>query len=136
MRTIRCFNIEQWSKKKLLTPLKALPMEAVYEAGYFLEMAKSELHQLNVRLLRSIPSVGLLTAMTLLLEFENLQRFRKSDQIAGNSRRRYDHGFDTSWVSRKRQMGAAKVVRNSLSSDAGRQSNVILSYDAKIYFHH
>ena len=46
------------------------------------ELAKSELHQLNVRLLRSISGVGLLSAMTLLLELENLQRFRKSDQLA------------------------------------------------------
>ena len=46
------------------------------------ELAKSELHQLNVRFLRSIPGVGLLTAMTFLLELEDLQRFIKSDQLA------------------------------------------------------
>ena len=46
------------------------------------ELAQGERYQRNVRLLRSIPGVGLLTAMTFLLELENLQRFRTSDQLA------------------------------------------------------
>ena len=46
------------------------------------ELAKSEPQQLNVKILRSITGVGLLTAMTFLLELEDLQRFAKSDKIA------------------------------------------------------
>ncbi len=46
------------------------------------QLAKSPQHQLNVQFLRSIPGVGLLTAMTFLLELEDLTRFAQSDQIA------------------------------------------------------
>ena len=46
------------------------------------ELAKSEPQQLNVKILRSITGVGLLTGMTFLLELEDLQRFAKSDKKA------------------------------------------------------
>ena len=46
-------------------------------------MAKSEKYNKRMALLRSIPGVGLLTAITFLVEIEDIKRFKDSDHFAG-----------------------------------------------------
>lgn len=46
-------------------------------------MSKSEKYNKRMALLRSIPGVGLLTAITFLVEIEDIKRFKDSDHFAG-----------------------------------------------------
>ena len=47
------------------------------------KMSQSEKYASNMKLLTSIPGVGLLTAITFLTEVENIERFTNSDHFAG-----------------------------------------------------
>ncbi len=47
------------------------------------ELSKTKEYQEQVILLRSVPGVGLLTAMTLLTELETINRFQSLDQLCG-----------------------------------------------------
>ncbi|NDP21112.1 MAG: IS110 family transposase [Paludibacter sp.] len=47
------------------------------------ELSKSEHYAKNIELLRSIPGIGLITGMTLLVEIEDIHRFENSDKLAG-----------------------------------------------------
>ena len=46
------------------------------------ELSKNENYRENVVLLRSIPGIGLLTAMTILVEIEDIHRFSNSEKLA------------------------------------------------------
>jgi transposase len=46
-------------------------------------LSRSERYSTNVALLRTIPSIGLITAITFLTEIENIDRFRDTDHFAG-----------------------------------------------------
>lgn len=47
------------------------------------ELSKTEQYQQAVYLLRSIPGIGLLTAMTILTELETINRFESFDNLCG-----------------------------------------------------
>lgn len=47
------------------------------------ELSKNEKYALNMKLLRSIPGIGFVTAITLLTEIENIERFENTDHLAG-----------------------------------------------------
>lgn len=46
-------------------------------------MAQSEKYAKNIALLRTIPGIGLITAMTILTEIETIERFENTDHLAG-----------------------------------------------------
>lgn len=46
-------------------------------------LSQSEKYALGIKLLRSIPGIGLVTAMALLVEIESIKRFESTDQLAG-----------------------------------------------------
>lgn len=46
------------------------------------KLAKSERYQERVKILRSIPGVGLVVAMELLLELQSVERFRRAEELA------------------------------------------------------
>jgi transposase len=47
------------------------------------QLSKTKEYQEQVTLLRSIPGIGLLTAMTLLTELETINRFESLDKLCG-----------------------------------------------------
>jgi transposase len=46
------------------------------------ELAKTHLYRKRVKILTSIPGVGVITAMEILLELQDVSRFRRADQLA------------------------------------------------------
>ncbi len=46
------------------------------------ELAKSERYKKRVQILTSVPGIGILTAMTLLVELQGMERFKTADEIA------------------------------------------------------
>ncbi len=46
------------------------------------ELSEKRLYKKRVKILRSIPGVGLIAAMEILLELQNIKRFRRADQLA------------------------------------------------------
>jgi len=70
--------------------LKILVQEAEQQRKLMLEVLKkirllsrSEKYAKNIVLLRTIPGVGLITAITFLVEIENIERFANTDNFAG-----------------------------------------------------
>lgn len=47
------------------------------------ELSSSQKYEKNMKLLRSVPGIGLITAITLLTEIEDISRFPNSDHFAG-----------------------------------------------------
>ena len=69
---------------------KILIQEAEQHRAHLLEvtrkvrlMAKSEKYSKEVALLRSIPGIGIITAMTVMTEIETIERFNDTDHFAG-----------------------------------------------------
>jgi len=46
------------------------------------ELSKTELYRERVAILQSVPGIGLIVAMEILLEFQDVSRFRRADQLA------------------------------------------------------
>lgn len=70
--------------------LKLLVLEAEQQRKLLLEVLKkirllsrSEKYAKNITLLRTIPGIGLITAITFLVEIENIERFKNTDHFAG-----------------------------------------------------
>jgi len=70
--------------------LKILVQEAEQQRKLLLEVLKkirllsrSEKYAKNIALLRTIPGIGLITAITFLVEIENIERFENTDHFAG-----------------------------------------------------
>jgi transposase len=97
-------NNHNWSKRFIIWLKEEVPAHlnmAGQTLGYMIEevellrslllkvtravqaMAKSEKYNKRMSLLRSIPGVGLLTAITFLVEIEDIKRFKNSDHFAG-----------------------------------------------------
>jgi transposase len=73
-----------------ITSLKILVEEAEQQRALLLRttqeiklLSSSEKYADNMRLLRTIPGIGLITAITLLTEIENIERFKNTDHFAG-----------------------------------------------------
>ena len=76
-------TIEKFSLNILLEQSKysrALILKATKQIK---ELAKTDQYKTQQELLRSIPGIGLITAMTILTELETITRFATSDQLCG-----------------------------------------------------
>jgi len=72
----------QESFNRLLEQYEFLSGQIKKQTSLLKELAKSSLYQERVKILTSIPGVGILGAMELLLELQDVSRFRRADQLA------------------------------------------------------
>lgn len=72
----------QESFKRLLEQYEFLCSQLVTQTQLLNELSKEELYKERVRILQSIPGVGLIAAMEILLELQDVKRFRRADQLA------------------------------------------------------
>ena len=56
--------------------------QIVKQTKLLCELSKTELYRKRVELLMTIPGVGIITAMELLLELQDVSRFQRADQLA------------------------------------------------------
>ncbi len=47
------------------------------------ELSSSQKYEKNIKLLHTVPGIGLITALTLLMEMEDISSFRNTDHFAG-----------------------------------------------------
>jgi transposase len=72
----------QESFNRLLEEYEFLSVQVAKQTELLRELSKTELYRDRVEILRSIPGIGLIAAMELLLELQDVSRFRKADQLA------------------------------------------------------
>jgi transposase len=72
----------QESFSRLLEQYEFLSEQIKKQTNILKELAKSSLYQERVGILTSIPGLGILGAMELLLELQDVSRFRRADQLA------------------------------------------------------
>lgn len=72
----------QESFKCLLEHYEFLCGLIVSQTQLLKELSKDKLYKERVRILQSIPGVGLIAAMEILLELQDIKRFRRADQLA------------------------------------------------------
>jgi transposase len=72
----------QESFQRFLAQYDHLIEELAKQTTLIEELANTDRYRENVKLLRTIPGIGLLVAMEFLVELQNIQRFRKADQLA------------------------------------------------------
>jgi transposase len=65
----------------IVTTVKNLRATLLQTTKLIHKMAKTEQYRSSVELLRSIPGIGLITAMTLLTEIDTINRFSNTDQL-------------------------------------------------------
>lgn len=65
----------------IVTTVKNLRVTLLRTTKLIHNLAKTEPYRDSVALLRSIPGIGIITAMTLLTELENVDRFSNTDQL-------------------------------------------------------
>jgi transposase len=65
----------------LIQQVKLLRLTILKVTGQIRELSRTEAYNKRVKLLRSIPGIGLLTAMMLLTELDTITRFRNIDQL-------------------------------------------------------
>ena len=79
-----CFN-DRWLKKsfeKLISAYDFVDEQVAEQTDLLKELSKEERYRERVAILRSIPGIGIISAMELLLELQDIERFRKADQLA------------------------------------------------------
>lgn len=72
----------QESFRRLLGQYEFLSEQIGRQTRLLKEPAKTELYRERVRILCSVPGVGLIAAMGLLLELQEVARFRRADELA------------------------------------------------------
>jgi transposase len=72
----------QESFRQLLEEYEFLSQQIVEQTKLVRELAETELYQGRVKILRSYPGIGLLAAMELLLELQDVARFRRAEDLA------------------------------------------------------
>jgi transposase len=72
----------QESFKRLLEEHQFLSQQIVRQTELLGELAQTELYRERVGILRSLPGVGLIAAMELLLELQDVARFRRAEDLA------------------------------------------------------
>ena len=72
----------QESFKCLLEQYHFLDGQIVKQTKLLRELSKTELYRERVELLMTIPGIGLIAAMELLLELQDVSRFQRADQLA------------------------------------------------------
>jgi len=71
------------SLNALVTQSKNLRESILLTTKQIRELAKTDIYEKRVQLLRSIPGIGILTAMIILTEIETIDRFATFDQLCG-----------------------------------------------------
>lgn len=72
----------QESYKRLLEQYDFLDEQIGKQTKMLHELSETELYKDRVEILKSIPGIGVIAAMDLLLELQDVSRFQKADQIA------------------------------------------------------
>ena len=72
----------QESFKCLLEQYHFLDGQIVKQTKLLCELSKTELYRERVELLMTIPGIGMIAAMELLLELQDVRRFQRADQLA------------------------------------------------------
>ena len=72
----------QESFNRLLEQYEFLCAQIDKQTQLLRELSETELYQERVKILQSIPGVGLISAMELLLELQDVSRFRRAEQLA------------------------------------------------------
>jgi transposase len=72
----------QESFKCLLEQYDFLDGQIVKQTKLLCELSKTELYRERVELLMTIPGIGMIAAMELLLELQDVRRFQRADQLA------------------------------------------------------
>jgi transposase len=72
----------QESFKCLLEQYHFLDGQIVKQTKLLRELSKTELYRERVELLMTIPGIGMIAAMELLLELQDVSRFQRADQLA------------------------------------------------------
>jgi len=72
----------QESFQRLLEEFQFLNQQIKRQTDLLRELAKSPEYLERVQILQSVPGIGLIAAMELLLELQDVERFRRADQLA------------------------------------------------------
>ena len=72
----------QESFNRLLEQYEFLSAQIDKQTKLLRELSETALYQKRVKILRSIPGIGLISAMELLLELQDVSRFRRAEQLA------------------------------------------------------
>ena len=72
----------QESFKRLLEQYHFLDKQIIKQTNLLKELSGTELYKKRVEILMTIPGVGLIAAMELLLELQDISRFQRADQLA------------------------------------------------------
>jgi transposase len=72
----------QESFNRLLELYEFLTAQIDKQTKLLRELSETELYQKRVEILRSIPGIGVISAMELLLELQDVSRFRRAEQLA------------------------------------------------------
>lgn len=73
---------QQKSFESLLEQYEFFTKQIEQQTGLLRSLSQTESYRERVRILQSIPGVGLIAAMELLLELQDVERFRRADQLA------------------------------------------------------
>jgi transposase len=76
---------DRWMREsfqRLLEEYQFLGEQITHQTKILQELAQTALYQERVEILRTVPGVGLIAAMELLLELQDVARFRKANQLA------------------------------------------------------
>ena len=84
--SLRSINFEnrwmQESFNRLLEQYEFLTAQIDKQTKLLRELSETALYQKRVEILQSIPGIGLISAMELLLELQDVSRFRRAEQLA------------------------------------------------------
>jgi transposase len=72
----------QQSFKRLLEQYEFLVEQVQKQTKLLRELSKTELYREKVEILQSVPGIGLIVAMEILLELQDVSRFRRAEQLA------------------------------------------------------
>jgi transposase len=72
----------QESFQRLIEEYDFISQQVVRQTTVVRELAATELYQERVEILRSVPGIGLIAAMEYVLELQDVERFRRSEQLA------------------------------------------------------
>jgi len=67
---------------RLLEEYDFLSEQILKQTRVLRELAETELYRERMQILRTVPGIGLIAAMELLLELQDVERFRRSEQLA------------------------------------------------------
>ena len=86
MEKLNCLRLhDRWLQKsfeKLISTYEFLDRQIEEQTNLLKELAKEERYRERVAILRSIPGIGIISAMEMLLELQDVERFSTADQLA------------------------------------------------------